>query len=65
VSGAITVEQGTESETEAAVIRAIEVLGKDGGFILSPVDNLREDTPNAWRNTAKLIKVWQKHRGSF
>jgi hypothetical protein len=62
VSGAITVEQGTEAATEAAVIRAIETLGKGGGFILSPVDNVREDTPNAWRNTAKFIEVWQRHR---
>jgi len=60
VSGAITVERGTEEETEAAVRRALEVLGSDGGFILSPVDNVREDTENAWRNTHRLIETWKK-----
>jgi len=62
VSGAVTVEQGTEGETGAAVRRALEVLGSGGGFILSPVDNVREDTENAWRNTRTLIEAWKKHR---
>lgn len=62
VSGAITVEQGTEQETEAAVIDAMERLGKGGGFVLSPVDNVREDTDNAWRNTHTFIETWKKHR---
>ena len=51
MSGAVTVETGTEEETAAAVRRALEVLGSGGGYILSPVDNVREDTENAWRNT--------------
>ena len=63
VSGAITVEQGTEEQTEQAVIHALNILGKGGGFILSPVDNVRDDTPNAWNNTRKFIEVWKKHRG--
>jgi hypothetical protein len=62
VSGAVTVELGTEAETEAAVRRALEELGSDGGFILSPVDNVRVDTENAWRNTRALIEAWKKHR---
>ena len=62
VSGAITVEQDTEAATEAAVIRALTTLGAGGGFILSPVDNVRDDTPNAWRNTEKLIEVWKQYR---
>jgi hypothetical protein len=63
VSGAITVEQDTEEATEAAVIRALTTLGAGGGFILSPVDNVRDDTPNAWRNTEKFIEVWKRERG--
>ena len=55
----MTVELGTEEETAAAVRRALEVLGADGGFILSPVDNVREDTENAWRNTHRLIETWK------
>lgn len=64
VSGAVTVEQGTEAETELAVERAMATLGEGGGFILSPVDNVRVDTPNAWRNTRRLIEAWKRVRGA-
>ncbi len=62
VSGAITVELGTEEETEEAVRAAVDTLGSDGGFILSPVDNVREDTENARRNTRRFIEAWKKYR---
>jgi hypothetical protein len=62
VSGAVTVEQGTEADTERAVCRALEILGEGGGFILSPVDNVREDTPRAWRNTERLIATWRRRQ---
>ncbi|HSV30502.1 MAG TPA: hypothetical protein VLH40_00565 [Atribacteraceae bacterium] len=62
VSGALTVELGTEKETEEAVLYACTVLGKGGGFILSPVDNIREDTENAWKNTKVLINTWKQCR---
>lgn len=65
VSGAITVEQGTIQETEKAVIRALKLLGPGGGFILSPVDNVRVNTPKAWQNTHALIETWKKHRQEF
>jgi len=65
VSGAITVELGTEKETEEAVVEALSVLGKKGGFILSPVDNVREDTGNAWRNTKTFVQTWKNYRGKF
>ena len=65
VSGAVTVETGTEQETEEAVIQALQVLGQGGGFILSPVDNVREDTPQAWKNTHQFIDTWKKHRADF
>ena len=65
VSGAQTIEQGSEAETEAAVIKALRLLGQEGGFILSPVDNVRENTPNAWKNTHKLIDTWKKYRQDF
>ncbi len=65
VSGAVTVEMGTEEETKEAVLEALSVLGKGGGYILSPVDNVREDTENAWRNTHVFIDTWKKHRESF
>jgi hypothetical protein len=62
VSGAVTVEMGTAQETTAAVRRALEVLGAGGGFILSPVDNVREDTETSRRNTRALIEAWQRYR---
>jgi uroporphyrinogen-III decarboxylase len=65
VSGALTVEQGSEAETEAAVIEALHVLGAGSGFILSPVDNVREDTPTAWKNTRRFIDTWKKYRQDF
>jgi hypothetical protein len=65
VSGAVTVELGTAEETEEAVIKALKTLGRGGGFILSPVDNVREDTENTWRNTAVFLDTWKKHRKDF
>ncbi len=62
VSGAVTVELGTEEETEQAVRNALELLGGDGGFILSPVDNVRENTEIARRNTQRFIEAWKKYR---
>ena len=65
VSGPLTVEQGTEQETAEAVIQALQTLGQGGGFILSPVDNVRDDTPNAWKNTYKFIQTWKEHRQDY
>lgn len=65
VSGAVTVETGTEKDTEEAVVQALSILGKGGGFILSPVDNVREDTENAWKNTEVFLKTWMKSRETF
>jgi hypothetical protein len=62
VSGAVTLENGTLKETEKAAMDAIKVLGKQGGFILSPVDNVREETSVVWANTNKFIDTWKKYR---
>ena len=65
VSGAVTVEQGTQADTESAVLEALRVLGGGGGFILSPVDNVRENTPNAWANTRTFIETWKHYCQEF
>jgi len=65
ISGPITLEEGTVRGTEEAVIETIKVLGSGGGFILSPVDNVREETENVWANTYKLIETWKKYRNMF
>ena len=60
VSGSITVELGSEEDVRAAVQRAIQTLGHSG-FILSPVDNVREVTPVTWRNVDVFIDEWRRH----
>ncbi len=59
VSGAITVEMGTETEIRTAVDQAVENLGPDG-FILSPVDNITIDEPKTWENIDIFIDAWKR-----
>lgn len=59
VSGAVTVERGTEEEVRSAVRHAVFVMGPRG-FILSPVDNITVDSPTTWRNVEVLIDEWRK-----
>ena len=59
VNGHLSVEQGTPQQVEAEVGEALRVLAPGGGFILSPVDNVREDTPTARANVATLINAWR------
>ena len=46
-------------------LEALCVVGASSGFILSPVDNVRDDTPNSWINTYEFIDTWKKHRQDF
>ena len=61
VSGAVTVERGTEAEVRAAVRDAIETLGSTG-FVLSPVDNITVDAPTTWRNIELFMDEWRQRR---
>jgi uroporphyrinogen-III decarboxylase len=58
VSGAVTVEMGTEAEVRAAVRHAVATLGPHG-FIMSPVDNITVDAPRTWDNIEVLIDEWR------
>jgi uroporphyrinogen-III decarboxylase len=60
VSGAITVEMGTETEIRSAVRQAMTILGPTG-FILSPVDNITIDAPRTWDNLKIFIDEWRNH----
>jgi hypothetical protein len=60
VSGAVTVEMGTETEVRGAVREAIETLGPDR-FVLSPIDNITVDTPLTWQNLEVFIDEWRRH----
>jgi hypothetical protein len=58
VNGHLTVEGGSPDEVRAEVREAIATLGP-GGFILSPVDNVRGDDARVRENVAALIDEWQ------
>jgi len=61
VSGAVTVELGSEESVRVAVRRAVETVGPDG-FILSPVDNITIDAPQTWRNLEVFLDEWRQVR---
>ena len=63
VNGHLTLEQGTAEQVEQEVLSALEVLSPGSGFILSPVDNVRQDTSRTKENVSRLISVWQRHNG--
>ena len=60
VNGHITVENGSSQDVEREVTHAMQTLAPQGGFILSPVDNIREYSPKIEGNVQTLIAYWQK-----
>jgi hypothetical protein len=60
VNGHLTVEMGKPEDVRAEVQKAMEIFSPGGGFILSPVDNVREYTPTARTNVAALISAWKQ-----
>jgi uroporphyrinogen-III decarboxylase len=62
VNGHLTIEQGSPEAVRGEVSAALQSLGPDG-FILSPVDNVRQDTELSMSNVATMIKTWQKVTG--
>lgn len=63
VTGHTTVEQGTPEEVRAEVQQAMSILAPGGDFILSPVDNVRENTEKANENVRVLIDEWRRITG--
>lgn len=65
VNAPFTIEQSdtTPGAIWKAVEEAITVCGPQGGFILSPVDNLLDPSPQARRNVIEFIRAWQHLRG--
>ncbi|MBN1402323.1 MAG: hypothetical protein JXA74_15895 [Anaerolineae bacterium] len=60
LNGPLTVEQGQQAEVRQAVRTALEILAPGGGFILSPVDNVRSEASSRWReNVHTLIDAWR------
>lgn len=60
VNGHLTVELGQPDDVRTEVRRAVETLSPRGGYILSPVDNVREFTLTAQTNVLALIDEWRK-----
>jgi hypothetical protein len=65
VNGHLTVEMGTPQQVRAEVRKAVKTLGVDGGFILSPVDNVREYTPTTQSNVVELVEEWMQLTGQI
>jgi len=62
VCGYLTIETGAPDDVRREVRQAISFLAPGGGFILSPVTNVRADTPRAWANVDALIAAWRSLR---
>ena len=60
LNGHMTIEKGSESIVRAEVQEALRVSGGAGGFILSPVDNVRELNEVSQRNVETLIQEWHR-----
>lgn len=65
VNGFVTVEMGSKEDIESAVKAAISALSPGGGFILSPVDNIRETSQEVWRNVQIMMDSWRRERGRY
>ena len=63
VNGHLTVEGDSPEQVRTEVRTAFEVLAPGGGFILSPVDNVREYTPVIQGNVLALVDEWKKLAG--
>lgn len=61
VNGYLSVERGNKEEVKEAVEKAMAALGPEG-FILSPVDNVTENSETTWSNVKMLIETWKKLR---
>jgi len=59
VNGFVTVERGTEADTRQAVREAMNTLAPGGGFILSPVDNIRDTSDDVWQKVLAFIDEWK------
>ncbi|MBM3238136.1 hypothetical protein FJZ31_17735 [Candidatus Poribacteria bacterium] len=62
VNGFITVERGSKAEVREAVHNAITTLAPGGGFILSPVDNVRDTSQETWENVIAMVEAWKEMR---
>jgi uroporphyrinogen-III decarboxylase len=62
VNGFVTIEQQDPDDARRAVQEAVRTLGTGGGFILSPVDNVRDSSERVWVNVTALVDEWRACR---
>lgn len=60
VNGHLAVERGTPEAVTEQVASSLEIMKGKPGFILSPVDNVREWSSKIEKNVRALIAGWQK-----
>jgi len=58
VNSAVTLNSGTAGEIRKAVTDCVETLAPGGGFILSSIDQIFEDTP--WKNIQTMLDTWRE-----
>jgi uroporphyrinogen-III decarboxylase len=63
VNGHHTVEEGDEEEVREAVRRAMAVLSPGGGFVLSPVDNVRQPSLHSLAMARVMLDQWRRLTG--
>jgi len=61
VNSFVTVELGSDDEIREAVAQALDDLGPRG-TILSPVDNIRDESDDALRRVEVFIDAWRELR---
>jgi len=60
VNSGVTIATGTPDRVRAEVKTALDIFGRNGGFVLAPVDALFPDTP--WVNVETMIEAWKENR---
>ena len=58
VNGFVTVELGLDDEIRAAVAQALDEMGPTG-TIVSPVDNIRDETDETMRRVGVMVDEWR------
>ncbi|HUW55359.1 MAG TPA: uroporphyrinogen decarboxylase family protein [Planctomycetota bacterium] len=62
VNGFLHIEEGTEDDIRKATAAALDALGPDG-FILSPVDNIRDPSEAVWKKVLTFVDTWKETVG--
>jgi uroporphyrinogen decarboxylase len=61
-NGFVTVENGAPEQIRGEVRAAMDILAPGGGFILAPIDNVRELSDRAMENSKIFINAWKQMR---